>query len=715
MAYVKLTVDSDDSMSGSRDRLSAPDDIFEKVSLPDDPPRTGSDQITELNQELNSSVTDDPILRSPPERVTIVRKKHFKKTISKKLSGAGGMLVTIAIIIFFANAAARGYLNGVLLLIQHTLNIKDSEVIFTDIMFDLGIVIGLVPGVMVRNHMDRPKTLAISTATLAVGCFMCAGPYFWFARNHHKYSEPKDIGIDEYELCGDAGVTVFPTPETRPPPENSQSSEFFVIFGSGLMGIGTALMFVVGLPFAVDAFGGRRTPLVTGILLIAAAAGVWAGEVFSFLIQLTGSGISYSYNTTSRWWLGFLLFGLFSLLFALVLCTFEDDQPPAKEDEEQMNAVAAARQSEGAPDDTDGFYYMRLDEDRRRNKRCIPFMTKHMNMVFLALGLSLEGAILTGYLVFQPQFMSVVTGQSLARAEVSFASVTLIPLIVGMLISAFYIQFVKLDTKQLCRTILIFNVLGLVLSAALFMFGCKEPTIYQSDSEQDSNSGKANCSSSCECNDDKWTPVCGVNDVTYLSPCQAGCLGEHITESSLTFSNCTCIHRNPSSATPGPCPAECNGYGWHMLLIFTIYIVTGIQFCAAVYVIFKVANGYQRVCALAFFEFTYRLIGNLPALGYFKFTLSRACLIWTSARTEDDIIEYNYDECVVFSTNSHHFIFTSLIILLKAFILVFYAAAFITTKPKSDETIAERETIRFTRLELDDENSAETEPPPTPI
>lgn len=47
-------------------------------------------------------------------------------------------------------------------------------------------------------------------------------------------------------------------------------------------------------------------------------------------------------------------------------------------------------------------------------------MTKHMNMVFLALGLSLEGAILTGYLVFQPQFMSVVTGQSLARAEVSF-------------------------------------------------------------------------------------------------------------------------------------------------------------------------------------------------------------------------------------------------------------------------------------------------------
>lgn len=107
--------------------------------------------------------------------------------------------------------------------------------------------------------------------------------------------------------------------------------------------------------------------------------------------------------------------------------------------------------------------------------------------------------------------------------------------------------------------------------------------------------------------------------------------------------------------------------------------------------------------------------GNLPALGYFKFSLSRACLIWASDRTKDGINEYNYDECVVFSTNSHHFIFTSLIILLKAFILVFYAAAFIATKAKSDETIAERETIRFTRLELEDEDSAETEPPPTPI
>lgn len=263
MAYVKLT-DSNESLSGSRDRLNASADMFERISLPDNNSNNMVETPPSSQTTPNISIlAEDPILRTPPERVTIVRKKHIQKTISKKLTGAEAILVVIAIVIFFANAAARGYLNGVLLLIQHTMNLKDSEVIFTDIMFDLGIVIGLVPGVMVRNHMDRPKTLAISTAGLAVGCFMCAGPYFWYARNHHHFSEPIDVAIGEYELCG--GVT-SPQLEsaTRPPPEKSQSTEFLVIFGSGLMGIGTSLMFVVGLPYAADAFGGRRTPLVTG-------------------------------------------------------------------------------------------------------------------------------------------------------------------------------------------------------------------------------------------------------------------------------------------------------------------------------------------------------------------------------------------------------------------------------------------------------------------
>lgn len=142
------------------------------------------------------------------------------------------------------------------------MNLKDSEVVFTDIMFDLGIVIGLFPGVLVRHHMDRPKTLALSTSGLAVGCFMCAGPYFWFSRNHQYFAEPKYLAVDEYEMCGE-GVLDEPL-VSRPPPPKSQGTEFFVIFGSGMMGIGTSLMFVVGLPYVVDAFGGRQTSLVTG-------------------------------------------------------------------------------------------------------------------------------------------------------------------------------------------------------------------------------------------------------------------------------------------------------------------------------------------------------------------------------------------------------------------------------------------------------------------
>lgn len=98
--------------------------------------------------------------------------------------------------------------------------------------------------------------------------------------------------------------------------------------------------------------------------MTSAAAGVWFGKLCGFLIQRTASGINYSYNNVSRWWLGFLLFGLFSLLFSLLLCTFQDEYPPDKEDENPQSPESLP----DAPADTDGFYYMRMDEERRRSE-----------------------------------------------------------------------------------------------------------------------------------------------------------------------------------------------------------------------------------------------------------------------------------------------------------------------------------------------------------
>ena len=48
--------------------------------------------------------------------------------------------------------------------------------------------------------------------------------------------------------------------------------------------------------------------------------------------------------------------------------------------------------------------------------------------------------------------------------------------------------------------------------------------------------------SSCLCDDETFSPICGNDGLTYYSPCHAGCtLGTNSNDGKNNYSNCSCM------------------------------------------------------------------------------------------------------------------------------------------------------------------------------
>ena len=74
------------------------------------------------------------------------------------------------------------------------------------------------------------------------------------------------------------------------------------------------------------------------------------------------------------------------------------------------------------------------------------------------------------------------------------------------------------------------------------------------------------CNANCNCDYVQYSPICGENNVTYISSCHAGCNVELIKEDGTAlFKNCQCINSTNFSdenftggtATLGACPIDC--------------------------------------------------------------------------------------------------------------------------------------------------------------
>lgn len=57
------------------------------------------------------------------------------------------------------------------------------------------------------------------------------------------------------------------------------------------------------------------------------------------------------------------------------------------------------------------------------------------------------------------------------------------------------------------------------------------------------------CNFTCECDFDKFAPICGSDGLTYFSSCHAGCKVASVVNGKTLYNNCSCIPQDDGECT----------------------------------------------------------------------------------------------------------------------------------------------------------------------
>ncbi|XP_041072187.1 solute carrier organic anion transporter family member 2A1 isoform X5 [Carcharodon carcharias] len=336
------------------------------------------------------------------------------------------------------------------------------------------------------------------------------------------------------------------------------------------------------------------------------------------------------------WWLGLLISSSILAIASVPYFFFPREMIPQKKSGSESDILSEMEEQK--------MEEMTIREFIKMFPKMIVRLLLNPLFIVVVLAQCSFSSVVAGLSTYLNKFLEKQYSTTASYANFLIGSITLPGLATGMVLGGlfmkrFNVPLVKIPWYSAC-------VLSIVISLTipLFFMGCSTQKIAGINYSKDVNSSssfnlKADCNAHCFCFDYTFNPVCGVDTIEYISPCQAGCTHSafnHSTRMIMTYNNCSCIQTstNEDFAHPGHCKVSCSYLLYPMVFCISfIGMIASLTHNPLYMTVLRAVRQEQKSFAIGIQFLIMRMFAWLPAPALFGAVIDSTCIRWNKACT----------------------------------------------------------------------------------
>ncbi|XP_014662179.1 PREDICTED: solute carrier organic anion transporter family member 4A1-like [Priapulus caudatus] len=420
----------------------------------------------------------------------------------------------------------NGFVNVVITTVEKRFSLSGAEAGLIASCYDIASVICALPVSYFGANAHRPRWLALGTIVMGIGAFVTSLPHFLTARYEPSVAAVNGsdslcvLGGNATDVCDEADASL-------------RGYKYVFYLGQLLHGAGASPFYTLGIAFLDDNVRPKLVSLYVGIYYTMALLGPALGYMLGGLllaiytdapsVDPADLGLTpQSSAWVGAWWIGFFICSFICWLAAIPMLGYSRELPGAA-------AARAERISE---------VHKKGDDDEVTRSgfgtsfRDIPIaftnLLRNPTFMFLNLAGATEGMLVAGFATFMPKYV-----QFQFALTASFAAILMGFIVVpagggGTFLGGYIIKKLQMNCEKIVRFCAIVCMSAVPLTLA-FLVQCPQGHIggfnapYLNCSLLTEPNVTAACNIDCGCQSEQYSPICGIDGVTYYSACYAGC------------------------------------------------------------------------------------------------------------------------------------------------------------------------------------------------
>ncbi|CAF2042426.1 unnamed protein product [Rotaria magnacalcarata] len=332
-----------------------------------------------------------------------------------------------------------------------------------------------------------------------------------------------------------------------------------------------------------------------------------------------------------RWWAGFLVSTSSLTILSFFLSTFPDKLPrDINQTEESIdvsqstNSICALGQAATRrhtlpkiTSPTQCTFLCRISKIKDIFTSVTDLL---MNFTYLLIVLinSVESILVVSFTTFMVKYIESVFNLSSSLSSILTGSIVVPAAVLGTFTGGYLVRRFHMGILQCIKMILIACSISWFGLIALLFLKCRSTPIYQGDTY---------CSKSCHCSSHVYEPICYQEEITYLSPCHAGCTFVNGSD----YSNCACLPIG-RPVRSGSCQNIC--FTETFLFLSILFVVTFFQTLMAtpqLIIILRSVQHELQSFGLGLENCIMKILAQIPAPILFGIIIDNQCLFWSQA------------------------------------------------------------------------------------